>query len=89
VPPQDFAAFNEPGYVKIAWTLRADPVDAGSSIFRTETRVTTTDEIARARFRRYWSFVSPGVVLIRRMLLSPLKREAERRALEAGARGSE
>ena len=24
--PDDFAAFAEPGYVKIAWTLRADPI---------------------------------------------------------------
>jgi hypothetical protein len=80
LPPEQFAAFNEPGFVKIAWTLRADPVDAGSSVFRTETRVMTTDAVARAKFRRYWSFVSPGVVLIRRVSLLPVKREAERRA---------
>ena len=85
LPPEQFASFNEPGFVKIAWTLRADPVDAGSSVFRTETRTMTTDRVARAKFRRYWSFVSPGVVLIRRLSLLPLKREAERRAL-AGAR---
>ena len=85
LPPEQFASFNEPGFVKIAWTLRADPVDAGSSVFRTETRTMTTDRVARAKFRRYWSFVSPGVVLIRRLSLSPLKREAERRALEARA----
>ncbi len=85
LPPEQFAAFDEPGYVKIAWTLRADPVDAASSVFRTETRVTTTDAIARAKFRRYWSFVSPGVVVIRRLLLRPLKTEAERRALDARA----
>ncbi len=85
LPPEQFASFNEPGFVKIAWTLRADPVDAGSSVFRTETRVMTTDPVARAKFRRYWSFVSPGVVLIRRVSLLPLKREAERRALEARA----
>jgi hypothetical protein len=80
LPPDTFAAFNEPGYVKIAWTLRADPVDSGSSIFRTETRAVTTDPVARARFRRYWAFVSPGVVLIRRLSLPFVKKEAERRA---------
>jgi hypothetical protein len=32
------AAFNDPDYVKIVWTLRADPVDATHSVFRTETR---------------------------------------------------
>ena len=25
--PAEFAAFREPGYVKIVWTLRADPVE--------------------------------------------------------------
>jgi hypothetical protein len=85
LPPEQFASFDEPGFVKIAWTLRADPVDAGSAVFRTETRVMTTDPVARVKFRRYWSFVSPGVVLIRRVSLLPLKREAERRALEARA----
>ena len=79
--PDQFARFDDAGYVKIAWTLRADPVDDGSSIFRTETRISTTDPVARARFRRYWSLASPGIILIRRLLLAPLKAEAERRAL--------
>jgi len=85
LPPDDFASFNEPGYVKIAWTLRADPADARTSIFRSETRAVATDPLARARFRRYWSLVSPGIVTIRWMLLGPVKREAERRAAAAGA----
>ena len=82
LPPDRFRAFSEPGFVKIAWTLRADPLDATSSIFRTETRAIATDRVARGRFRRYWSFVSPGVILIRRLSLQPLRREAERRARE-------
>jgi hypothetical protein len=65
------------------WTLRADPVDDHSSIFRTETRAVATDATARARFRRYWAFTSPGIALIRRLSLGPLKRDAERRARSA------
>jgi hypothetical protein len=80
IPPNDFAAFGEPGFVKIAWTLRADPIDAVSSIFRTETRAIATDPAACARFRRYWAFAAPGIALIRRLSLQPLKAEAERRA---------
>ena len=80
LPPDAFAAFKEPGYVKIAWTLRADPTGPGASIFRTETRVATTDQTARARFRWYWARFSPGIVLIRRVMLGLLKTEAERRA---------
>jgi hypothetical protein len=80
LPPEEFASFSEPGYVKIAWTLRADPIDPVNSVFRTETRVMATDPAARAKFRRYWSFVSPGIIIIRWALLGPVKREAERRA---------
>jgi hypothetical protein len=79
LPAAEFAAFAEPGFVKIVWTLRADPVDESTSIFRTETRATPTDSLSRARFRRYWSFVSPGIVAIRWLLLRPVKRDAERR----------
>jgi hypothetical protein len=80
LPPDEFVAFNEPDYVKIAWTLRADPDGSDGSIFRTETRVLATDATARAKFRWYWSFLSPGIILIRWASLGPVKREAERRA---------
>jgi hypothetical protein len=80
LPAEEFAGFSEPGFVKIAWTLRADPIGAGESIFRTETRAAATDSTARARFRRYWAFASPGIALIRRLSLRPLQRDAERRA---------
>lgn len=80
LPPAEFEAFNEPGYVKIAWTLRADPSGPGASIFRTETRAVATDPAARATFRRYWAFLSPGIILIRWAALRPLRAEAERRA---------
>ena len=80
LPPDEFHAFREPGYVKIVWTLRADPVGAAESVFRTETRVSTTDSTARRKFRWYWARFSPGIVLIRRLMLGPVKREAERRA---------
>ena len=79
-----FAAFAEPGYVKIAWTLRADPIGPNASIFSTETRAVATDAAAAARFRRYWAFLSPGIILIRRLSLAPLKAEAERRARGEG-----
>jgi hypothetical protein len=75
-----FAAFHEPDHVKIVWSLRADPVAAHESIFRTETRAVATDALARLKFRRYWALVSPGVALIRRMSLQPLKADAEKRA---------
>lgn len=78
--PDQFIEFNEPEYVKIVWNLRADPTISQETDFRTETRVITTDRIAREKFRRYWSFFSPGIVLIRLLLLRQLRTESERRA---------
>ena len=67
--------------------LREDRLDLscrsrgpGESVFRTETRAVATDPVARAKFRRYWSLVSPGIIMIRWMLLGPLKADAERHA---------
>jgi hypothetical protein len=78
--PDAFASFNEPGYVKIVWTLRADATSPHDSVFRTETRVVTTDAAARAKFRWYWARFSPGIQLIRSLSLGPTRRDAERRA---------
>jgi hypothetical protein len=86
LPPLEFIRFREPGYAKIAWTLAAEPAGDHDSIFRTETRVATTDPVARAHFRRYWSVFSPGILLIRYEILRLVRQEAERRAkpLELG-----
>ena len=78
--PDAFTTFNKPGYVKIAWTLRADATSPAESVFRSETRAVAMDRTARAKFRRYWSFLSPGIIIIRWTMLQPLKAEAERHA---------
>jgi hypothetical protein len=80
LPPLEFASFSEPDYVKIAWILRVDPVSATESEFITETRAVATDAAARAKFRRYWAFLSPGIIVIRWMSLSSVKSDAEGRA---------
>ena len=87
LPPDAFRAFNEPDYVKIAWTLRADAVTATESVFRSETRAVATDATARTKFRRYWSLLSPGIIVIRWMMRQPIKAEAERRASVRGVSG--
>jgi hypothetical protein len=79
LPAESFVSFAQPGLVRIAWTLRADAAGGDASTFRSETRAHPTDADARARFRRYWAFVSPGVWTIRRLMLRPVKLEAERR----------
>ena len=81
IPPEHFAAFNEPDYVKIVWTLRADAVSLHSSIARSETRAVATDASAQHKFRWYWSRFSAGIILIREVSMRLVKREAERRAM--------
>jgi hypothetical protein len=80
LPPERFAAFAEPGYVKIVYTLAAEPLGPDRSRFVTRTRVVTTDPESRRRFRRYWAPMSAGIILIRYLSLPMVKREAERRA---------
>lgn len=75
--PGEFVRFNVPGYAKIAVTLRVDAIDEEWSVARTETRVATTDPVSRERFRRYWAFLSPGIEIVRIVLLARLKAEAE------------
>lgn len=77
----EFADFDEPDWVKIAWTVEVARLDESRSLFRTETRAVATDPGARARFRRYWALVRPGIVLIRREMLRVVRSEAEARAL--------
>jgi hypothetical protein len=87
LPPGEFIAFHEPGFVKIVVVIAADPVDDSTSVFRIETFVATTDTLARKRFRRYWSVFSPGILLIRQLALNAVKRDAEERYRQA-QRGS-
>lgn len=77
ITPEEFAAFDEAGYVKIVWTLSTTPLGPSDSMFYTETRAIATDPGSRARFRRYWTLVSPGIRLIRLETLRLVKREAE------------
>lgn len=76
--PEAFAAFAEPDYVKIVFTLRVDPMPDGGTMFRTETRAVATDPGARAKFRVYWSLLSPGIILIRRAMLPAVRAAADR-----------
>lgn len=75
----EFAAYDEPDQVKIAWTLEADAVGADITRLAQETRAAATDEAARRRFRRYWRWARFGIVAIRLLVLPAVRRQAERR----------
>lgn len=72
----EFTSFDEPGFVKIAWSISAEPEGDGARL-SIETRIATTSPEARRRFRRYWATVSPGIVVLRVLALRTIKRAAE------------
>jgi hypothetical protein len=79
IPAKDFKTFAEPDWVKIAWTLEAEPLTGSLTRFASETRALATDSVARQRFLRYWRWAGVGIVAIRLLVGPAIRREAERR----------
>ena len=75
-----FPGFGQPGFAKIAFSLRAIPHGPTSSIVTLETRVALTDSEGRRKFGRYWRIVGPFVALIDRMALRLIAAELDRSA---------
>ena len=68
---EQFLAFEEPGYAKVAFNLRIQ-----NGELSTETRIAGTDAQARRRFSLYWLLIRPSSGLIRREWLRALDRRA-------------
>jgi hypothetical protein len=66
---QRFRDFAEPGFGKLAWSLRVDPRRGGGSWITFELRVGATDDAAWKRFGRYWLLIGQFSHVIRRGLL--------------------
>ena len=77
VEPGDFVEFSEPGYVKATMNFLVESSGPGRSTVTTETRVIATDPDSLRSFRRYWTLVGPFSGLIRRRMLSVIRRHAE------------
>ena len=75
---ETFMRFAEPDYVKIVWTLEAEPIGPERTRFRSETRVEPTDRAARRKFFWYWMAFGIGVRFIRWNMLRELRRKALR-----------
>jgi hypothetical protein len=77
----DFTAFDQAGYAKMAANFRLDPIAGGRAVqLSTETRVACTDAASARRFARYWRLIRPASGAIRRSWLGAIKRRAERHA---------
>jgi hypothetical protein len=70
-----FAAFEEPGFVKVQVDFWAESMPGGSRL-HTATRIRATDPHSRRRFKRYWRIVGVGSGLIRREWLRAARRRA-------------
>lgn len=74
---EEFTAFDDPGWGKIAATFSVRPYGAGRSLLSYEARTAMTDPESRTKFARYWTVVSPFVGVIMRATLTAVKVDAE------------
>jgi proline iminopeptidase len=75
VLPEAFAAFDEPIFGKVAWSLSVAPRGAAGAWITVDLRVAFTDAAAQARFRPYWALIGQFSHAMRRSLLRLCKRE--------------
>jgi len=77
-----FAAFDEPGYVRVAWGMRVERFRRDVTRIELELRVDATDEDAWRKFRAYFLAIGPGSRFIRRSALQAIARDLEGRGPE-------
>lgn len=86
VAPERFRDWSEPGFAKTVYDLGLRQLAGGRTLLWGLMRTSTTDEHARAWFRRYWTFgVGSGAHVLVQGLLESVREEAEQHAgAEAG-----
>lgn len=72
---EEYAAFDAPDYVKVAWAVRIDPLGVSDSRLCIEVRVDATSDAAWRKFQLYFGLIGPGSRFIRHSLLRSLGRE--------------
>jgi hypothetical protein len=75
---QEFVAFAEPGYVKVAASLSVQPYGQDRSLLIYDCRAAATDESSRSAFLRYWRLLSVGIRLVLWRAAVAIGREAAR-----------
>jgi hypothetical protein len=80
-----FRDFAEPGFAKTVYALGTRGLDDDGTMLRATMRTATTDDHARAWFRRYWTFgVAYGAHVLVHGLLDSVREDAERRMTNRG-----
>jgi hypothetical protein len=77
VAADEFAAFQEPGWGKIACHLLVRPDGSDRSILTYECRTATTDPASSTKMARYWWLIRPFVAYIMRAVLRTIRGNAE------------
>jgi hypothetical protein len=72
---EQFAAFEEPGWGKIACHLLVRPDGPDRSILSYECRTATTDQVSRAQMSRYWWLIRPFVAYVLRAVIRTIRVE--------------
>ncbi len=75
---EQFRAFKEPGYMKVAINFRIIGIENKETLLTTETRVDGTTKTDSYVFGRYWRVIYPGSAIIRRVWLDTIKKKAEK-----------
>ena len=71
----DFAAFEQPGFAKIACSVSLRPYGSMRTLVSYEARTQALDADSRAHFLRYWRVVRPGVAIVMRAFLAAVAKE--------------
>ncbi|MGY1711182.1 hypothetical protein ACI8AC_16910 [Geodermatophilus sp. SYSU D00758] len=83
--PEEFAAFDEPGWGRIAANFSLRPYGRGRTLLSYEARTAVPDAPSRRRFARYWRVVEPFVGHIMRAALRAVAEQARTRAAGGAA----
>lgn len=78
IAAEDFTAFDEPGWAKMAASFVVHPYGERRALLTYEARTACTDPDSTAQFLRYWTLVSAGVGIVLRATLKAVKEAAER-----------
>jgi hypothetical protein len=71
----EFAAFERPGYAKIACSVSLRPYGSMRTLVSYEARTQALDPHSRTTFLRYWRLVRPGVAIVMRAFLQAVANE--------------
>ena len=75
VEPEEFCAFNQSGFGKVAWSLQCEPIPGGGTFGSFEVRVGSTDRVSNAKMRMYYLLIGPFSRAIRRSVFKHVRQQ--------------